>query len=114
MALHPPWLFLKSKVMDFFEPLDPDDVVVVEGELVINQSTFQVHEFMNEIHNALADYAGSYEQRRGLLNEGTFCKVLRPNEGWQQGRLRLRLEFCPDQSGTKKVVDAPDLLGEFR
>lgn len=91
-----------------FEPLGPDDVVSVSEHLIVNHLTFQVNEFMDEVRGALMHYAGSDDEQAKLTGEGSLCKVLRPGKSWQKGKLRLRLEFCPDEP------EDSNLLDEFR
>ena len=32
-----------------------------------------------------------------MFDRGLSCEVLRPGANWQKGKVRIRLEFCPDE-----------------
>ncbi|MGC1393662.1 MAG: KGK domain-containing protein [Coleofasciculaceae cyanobacterium] len=78
--------------------LDQNDVVSVNikehGWLVIQYQTFKVAEFNAAIQNCLQ---GRESAKLMLLGEGFPCEVLKPCSNWQKGKIKLRLEFCPDE-----------------
>ncbi len=79
-----------------FERIEPDNVLCVNTNtqrLLINHSTFQVGEFINQMQ---AQVGARGEQLR-WFREGIDCKVLRPGANWKQGKVRVTLEFCPDE-----------------
>jgi hypothetical protein len=80
------------------ERLNPDDVVVfVEEPVLIGNPTFRMSEFMESLDLALDGAPGDPNSYKKFFDEGLACKVLRPQTAWQPGKLRLRLEFVPDE-----------------
>jgi KGK domain len=87
---------------DRFEPLDSGEVVSVRNDIQIlnGHRTFRVGELSDAIKAQLAsEIAGWTEDKNNLLDlEGVDCEALRFGaNGWQKGRMRLCLEFCPDE-----------------
>ncbi len=87
---------------DRFEPLNRGEVVSVEQETqVLNgQRTFKVDEFNAaiEAHLQKAIAGWNADASAWLSLEGVACEAFRFNSsGWQKGRIRLSLEFCPDE-----------------
>lgn len=90
-----------------FEPLDPDDVLLVDKPGLPNHSPFLLKQFLSALQALLIQQQGS---AGGLTNnDGVRCKVLRPGEEWRSGKIRIRLEFCPDAP-----PPASGSLDEFR
>lgn len=94
-----------------FEPLRADEVVSVEDDLkiLINHPTFKVIELKDALIKMLNDY--DYIFREGKKDEkakwffikGINAQVLRHSaNGWQKGKVRINLEFCPDEPEVKK------------
>jgi hypothetical protein len=65
-----------------------------------------VNEFLDALAQLVSDQEDEWtEETEGWFNHGLACEALRlGNQGWQRGRVRIRLEFCPD--------DQPKLLQE--
>ena len=76
-----------------FYHLERDAVVSYKGNARLTSSqTFTVQELDESIRrNKNSQYDPWFE-------EGMPCKVMRPGQGWQKGRLRITVEFCPDES----------------
>ncbi len=90
--------------------LGEDEVLYVRsGRILMSNPTFKVIEFLDALAQLVSEQEREWsDEREGWFNErGQSCEVLRfDGQGWQQGRVRLRLEFCPDYP--------PKLLGESR
>lgn len=81
------------------ENLDPEDVVFTgQSQMILSQTTYQVSEFKEGLKKLLisANPSLGTAPSTELLNNGIPCKVLKPEQKWRSGKLRLRLEFCPD------------------
>lgn len=90
--------------------LSEDEVLFVRvGRVLMSNPTFKVSEFLDALAQLISEQEGEWsEDQEGWFTErGAKCEVLRfGNQGWQRGRVRIRLEFCPEQS--------PKLLRESR
>lgn len=88
--------------------LGDDEVMFVRsGRVLMANPTFKVSEFLDALAQLISEQEGEWsDEREGWFNErGQTCEVLRfGNQGWQRGRVRIRLEFCPERP--------PKLLGE--
>lgn len=87
---------------DRFEPLENGEVISVQHDtqLLSGNRTFRVGELNEAIEsylkNAIADW--SEENNGWFTPQGLDCEALRfGSQGWQKGRIRLCLEFCPDE-----------------
>ncbi|MBD2085009.1 KGK domain-containing protein [Coleofasciculus sp. FACHB-542] len=79
-----------------FERIEADNVLCVNTNtqrLLIQHPTFQVGEFINKMQ---AQVGATGEQIK-WFSEGIDCKVLKPGANWKQGKVRVSLEFCPDE-----------------
>ena len=78
--------------------LDKNDVLSIDqpqqGWVVIQYRTFKAGDFIAEINRYLQGQGNAKDM---LFGEGLECEVLRPGSNWQKGKVRLCLEFCPDQ-----------------
>jgi hypothetical protein len=87
---------------DRFEPLNSGEVLSIHNDIQImsGNRTFRVGDLSDAIKAQLASaLAGWGEEKNNLLNlEGVDCEALRFGaNGWQKGKIRLCLEFCPDE-----------------
>ncbi len=90
---------------DRFEPLNSGEVVSVQHDkqVLSGHRTFRVGELSDAIKTHLEQaIAGWSEEKNGwFTQEGIDCEALRfGSNGWQKGRIRLCLEFCPDDAST--------------
>ncbi|MEQ9358899.1 KGK domain-containing protein [Coleofasciculus chthonoplastes] len=91
--------------------LQQDEIVSLSEDslsILIAHPTFKVSEFIKAMINLLINNDNvlkySVQQKRrdreevnGWWNEGIQCQVLtHEGKGWQNGKVRLTLEFCPD------------------
>ncbi|MBD2243228.1 KGK domain-containing protein [Nostoc sp. FACHB-888] len=73
-----------------------DDVVSMDKEISFTGNTTST---CGELIESLKDLAfGENTSHRNETEDGITCKVLLvKGGGWQKGRLRLRLDFLPDE-----------------
>ncbi len=87
---------------DRFESLESGEVVSIQHETqVLNgHRTFRSGE-LNDTIKGLVEQAiagWSEEKNDWFTDRGIDCEALRfGSKGWQKGRIRLSLEFCPDE-----------------
>ncbi|MCU0527376.1 MAG: KGK domain-containing protein [Elainella sp. Prado103] len=83
-----------------FGLLSDDEVLFVRsGRILMANPTFKVSEFLDSLAQLISEQEGEWsDEREGWFTDrGQTCEVLRfGNQGWQRGRVRIRLEFCPD------------------
>ncbi len=97
-----------------FEPVSREDNVLRVSFLgekrLFSRTTFVVSELIEEVKRGCADTAKvSYREASELFGEGVNCKILRPNASWQKGRVRIALEFCPDEPEVEKTPKSKEL-----
>lgn len=85
-----------------FEPLASGEVLSVEesDQILIGHRTFRVGEFAEAIRMQLEYGLGGWspEKNAWFSAEGIPCEVLRfSSQGWQKGKVRINLEFCPQE-----------------
>jgi hypothetical protein len=89
-----------------FEPLRDDEVLYVPiGRVLMSNPTFKVAEFLDALAQAVSDREGDWsEENEGWFTDGLECEALRLNSnGWQRGRVRVRVEFSPNQRRPKAL-----------
>lgn len=98
-----------------FRTLNKGEVLSVDdsSQILIGHRTFRVSEFSESIRMQLEYGLGGWtEEKDGWFSDkGIHCEVLRFGaNGWQKGRVRISLEFCPDESrsGTPAVETSND------
>ena len=69
--------------------LKEDDVLSAPGSALMYQCTFKVSEFTTIMQSRLVE-----DQ---LFSDGMDCEVLSAGKSWIKGKLKMRLEFCPEQ-----------------
>jgi KGK domain len=87
---------------DRFESLESGEVISVQHDTQVlsGHRTFRVGELNDAIKGYLENsISGWSEDKNGWFNaQGIECEALRfGSNGWQKGRIRLCLEFCPDE-----------------
>jgi KGK domain len=92
-------------MIDRFESLENGEVVSIQNDTQVlsGHRTFRVGELNDEIKNYLANAIDGWsEQKNGWFTDrGIDCEALRfGSNGWQKGRIRLCLEFCPDEANS--------------
>jgi KGK domain len=112
---------------DRFESLDSGEVISVQHDTLVlsGHRTFRVGELNEAIASHLKQAIANWtEENNGWFTpEGLDCEALRfGSKGWQKGRIRLCLEFCPDDepipvqvatsSNTSTGAPLPTQLGQ--
>ncbi len=87
---------------DHFEPLESGEVISVpaDTQILIGHSTFRVGELNEAIKQQLASAIDGWKEEKSqwFSSAGIDCEALRfGSNGWQKGRIRLCLEFSPDE-----------------
>jgi len=80
-----------------FEALSQDDVMSIYPEVF---QQLNVSNTFKAVHllESIKVYIGSKTIEASLFDEAINCEVLRlGNKRWQKGKVRIRLEFCPDE-----------------
>lgn len=92
-----------------FERLTFDEVIFIAtlSYKIGNQSlpqTFKVKQLVESIRNQFDD------STKKLLEEGGLeMEVLKMDaKGWKKGKVRLSIEFCPDQPEIKEIMQSND------
>ena len=95
---------------DDFGMLSDDEVLFVRaGRVLMANPTFKVSEFLDALAQLVSEQEDEWteEQEGWFTDRGARCEMLRfGNQGWQRGRVRIRVEFCPEAP--------PKLLRESR
>lgn len=69
--------------------LDSDAVISGLSPIFKDLKTGTVEEFMQKFKQIWGDMP--------LLNDGVPCRVLEPGKHWQEGRVRIAIEFYPEE-----------------
>lgn len=69
--------------------LEIDAVLSAEAQIFGGLKTGTVEELMQKLKDALSSPP--------VLKDGIPCRVLEPGKIWRQGKVRLVIEFCPDE-----------------
>ncbi|WP_309743468.1 KGK domain-containing protein [Chamaesiphon sp. OTE_20_metabat_361] len=93
---------------DRFESLESGEVISVQHDTLVlsGHRTFRVGELNEAIESHLKKAIENWNEENNawFTDRGLDCEALRfGSKGWQKGRIRLCLEFCPDE---------PDALSE--
>jgi hypothetical protein len=79
--------------------LNEHDVINTRSNILIHHQTFTSEELLEKMRSTLSIHrsdCGSY----GWIGEGVNCEVLACQnniQGWQSGKVRIVLEFIPDE-----------------
>jgi len=87
---------------DRFELLENGEVISVQQEtqVLIGHKTFRVGEINDAIRGHLEKAITDWTEHNNdwFSSQGIDCEALRfGSNGWEKGRIRLCLEFCPDR-----------------
>lgn len=74
--------------------LDSNAVLSVarEDNILINHPTYKVKELLDAIGHQI-----DHKKRERWCIEGVSCEVLSPNQSWRKGKVKICLEFIPDE-----------------
>ncbi|HEY9598850.1 MAG TPA: KGK domain-containing protein [Cyanophyceae cyanobacterium] len=86
-----------------FEPLATGEVLSVDEsvQILIGHRTFRAGEFSDALKTQIEYGISGWTSDKDawFSEEGIPCEVLRfSSKGWQKGKVRIRLEFCPQES----------------
>ncbi len=87
---------------DRFESLESGEVISVQHDTLVlsGHRTFRVGELNEAIESHLKKAIDNWNEENNawFTPQGLDCEALRfGSQGWQKGRIRLCLEFCPDE-----------------
>jgi KGK domain len=88
---------------DRFESLEGGEVVSIhnEAEVLSGHKTFKSSDLSDAIKSYVANAIPGWSEDKNdwFTDRGIDCEALRfGSKGWQKGRIRVSLEFCPDES----------------
>ena len=89
-----------------FERLESNDVISINSNLIlVNNPTFIVSEFRMALREMTLSHLRSLNKgQEGWFSEGIDCKILKPGaKGWQKAKVRISLEFCPDEPDMEEI-----------
>ena len=74
--------------------LTGDEVISVDGKdnILIHHHTYKVKELLQAIGNKI-----DHHKKDKWCIQGTPCEMLAPNQSWQKGKVKISLEFIPDE-----------------
>ncbi|OKH28445.1 KGK domain-containing protein [Chroogloeocystis siderophila] len=94
-----------------FNRLEREDVVsVYSSQIFVNNRTFTINEFISAMMPMIKDKSGTTwtEEKANWFGEGIDCKLLKPGaKSWQRGKVRITLEFCPEELEVKDNNESP-------
>lgn len=70
--------------------LKSDDVLSCSESALMFQCTFKVSEFLTIMQTKL-------QEEKLFSEDGLDCELLSPGKTWKKGKLKFRLEFCPEE-----------------
>ncbi|MGA9380804.1 MAG: KGK domain-containing protein [Phormidium sp.] len=78
-----------------FEPLDLENDVIsgISEEILEGRRTFTGEELLKSLRESF----NPREEEYAFFENGIDCKILQPGKNWQKGKIRINLEFCPDE-----------------
>jgi KGK domain len=87
---------------DRFESLESGEVVSIQHETQVlsGHRTFRSGELSDAIKSYVEQAIAGWSEEKNdwFTDRGIDCEALRfGSKGWQKGRIRLSLEFCPDE-----------------
>jgi antitoxin component YwqK of YwqJK toxin-antitoxin module len=98
-----------------FERLEREDVIsVYSGQILVTNRTFTVNEIIAALMPIVKEKSGNIwtEDKEQWFREGLDCKMLKPGaKSWQRGKVRLTLEFTPEDLEVKESSENGQLEG---
>ena len=90
---------------DRFNPLDSGEVISIQkdSQVLVGHRIFRVSELNDAIANHLKNAVDTWtdDKSNWFNTQGIDCEALRfGSSAWQKGKIRLCLEFCPDEDST--------------
>jgi KGK domain len=84
--------------------LKEDDVLSTPASALMYQCTFKVSEFLIIMQSKLEEK---------LFTDGMDCELLSSGKPWTKGKLRMRLEFCPNEPEIQEQKALPAASDEL-
>ncbi|MBD2069403.1 KGK domain-containing protein [Leptolyngbya sp. FACHB-671] len=86
-----------------FKRLDPSAVISSDWNIsgLMSNNTFKVSELLRAIQKCTGKQAFWFDI-------GVGCEVLGLTQGWQKGRVRISIEFCPDEPELADTSESSD------
>jgi hypothetical protein len=81
-------------------------------EIILNKK-------LEELNNKLRDHGSgklpSYDESY-WSSAGVDCQILKPSKNWQKGKVRIKvtLEFCPDEPEIEEIKEPESPLDDLR
>lgn len=75
--------------------INGDEVISIndkEDNVLIDHHTYTAEEFLNRLGMHI-----DYHKKDKWIEKGVPCKMLAPNQQWQKGKIKICLQFIPDQ-----------------
>ena len=75
--------------------INGDEVISIDDRndnVLLGHHTYKVEEFLNR----LAEHIDRHKKEK-WIDKGVPCKMLSPNHNWQKGRVKICLQFIPEQ-----------------
>ena len=74
---------------------------------------------LQELNNILVSEGGGKVPTRNptdLIDGGVYCEILQPGKNWQKGKVRIKvtLEFCPDEPEIEEIKEPESPLDDLR
>jgi hypothetical protein len=81
-----------------FESINSDDIIVFTGpEVFVVRSPAFGQELLNGFNTAIKKYVNPNNKAEDLITNGLECRLLRPGNHWIEGKLKVYMEFEPNQ-----------------
>ena len=74
---------------------DSEEVICVindKDNVLINYHTYKAKDFLQKLAQNI-----DYSIGKKWLSDGVDCEVLSPNQNWQKGKIKICLQFIPEQ-----------------
>jgi hypothetical protein len=95
-------------MVENIEILKKQDVITLEDEktkLRMSHKTFTSDELFIKLQESI----GANEEAKEWFKNGVLANVLVAGKLWRKGKVRLSIEFIPDEN-----IEPPSLLDDFR
>jgi hypothetical protein len=63
-----------------------------DDNILINHHTYKAEELIDAIGNRI-----DHHKKDKWCIKGVPCEILTPNQSWQKGKVKISLEFIPDE-----------------
>ena len=75
--------------------INSDEVISIdnkEDNVLLGHHTYKAEEFLNRLGKHIDRH-----KKEKWIDEGVPCKMLSPNQNWQSGKIKICLQFTPEQ-----------------